>query len=126
MDGSNFCLNKIGMVMLGVRNLARSVEFYRDRLGLKVTSATEGFAFLDSGGATLCLSQPLGRGAERLDGATEVVFSVDGVREAFQALRQKGVEFFQEPRNVTGTMWAANFRDPDGHGLSIFGPERKA
>jgi hypothetical protein len=25
---------------------------------------------------------------------------------------------------VSGPMWAANFRDPDGHGLSIFGPER--
>jgi len=24
---------------------------------------------------------------------------------------------------VTGTTWAANFRDPDGHVLSISGPE---
>jgi predicted lactoylglutathione lyase len=27
--------------------------------------------------------------------------------------------------NVTGTLWAANFDDPDGHHLSIFGPEHK-
>ena len=34
-----------------------------------------------------------------------------------------GVEFLREPSNVTGDSWAANFRDPDGHLLSIFGPE---
>jgi len=36
------------------------------------------------------------------------------------------VTFMNEPRPVTGDRWAANFRDPDGHLLSIFGPERRA
>jgi len=53
------------------------------------------------------------------------VFSVEGVREAYDALRSRGVRFIAEPRNVTGPMWSANFSDPDGHGLSLFGPERK-
>lgn len=38
----------------------------------------------------------------------------------------RGVVFLSEPMNVTGDSWAANFRDPDGHLLSVFGPERKA
>jgi hypothetical protein len=45
------------------------------------------------------------------------------VRGAFEALRAKGVQFTIEPRNVTGTLWSANFQDPDGHRLSVFGPE---
>jgi predicted enzyme related to lactoylglutathione lyase len=56
-------------------------------------------------------------------GATEIVFAVDSVRGAYAALQKKGVTFTQEPRNVTGSQWAANFNDPDGHKLSVFGPE---
>jgi catechol 2,3-dioxygenase-like lactoylglutathione lyase family enzyme len=73
---------------------------------------------------TLVLSEGLARAASgSIAGATEVVFPVADVRAAYQALRGKGVEFTIEPRAVSGPMWAANFRDPDRHGLSIFGPE---
>lgn len=125
MAGPHFKLSQIGVVMLGVQDLPRAVAFYRDTLGLTVQQEIPGFAFLDGGGVTLCLSQPLARAAGQLAGATEVVFSVEDVRAAYDALRNRGVQFVQEPRNVTGTMWAANFRDPDGHRLSVFGPERK-
>jgi hypothetical protein len=47
------------------------------------------------------------------------------VQEAYEALSGKGIEFTHEPRNVTGAQWAANFEDPDGHRLSIFGPEHE-
>ncbi len=111
--------------MLGVRDLACAVAFYRDKLGLAVKSEIPGFAFLDGGHVTLCLSQPLARSSDRLAGATEVVFSVDDVTGAYEALRARGVPFTNEPRNVTGSAWAANFEDPDGHKLSIFGPQSK-
>ena len=126
MDESTFKLGQIGVVMLGVGELARSVPFYRDKLGLMVKGQNEGFAFLDGGGVTLCLSEPLGRVRQPIPGATEVVFSVQDVRSAHQVLAARGVPFTQEPRNVTGTLWAANFQDPDGHNLSIFGPEGHA
>jgi catechol 2,3-dioxygenase-like lactoylglutathione lyase family enzyme len=122
----NFKLSKIGVVMLGVAELARSVAFYRDKLGIAVTGQNEGFAFLDGGGVTLCLSEPLGRAVKPMTGATEVVFSVDNVTGAHQALTARGVEFAQAPFQATGAMWAANFRDPDGHILSVFGPEGNA
>jgi len=125
MDKPDFKLSQIGNVMLGVRDLARSVAFYRDTLGLAVRSEIPGFAFLDGGGVTLCLSQPLARASQQVAGATEVVFSVDDVRGAYEALRARGVPFTHEPRNVVGSNWAANFEDPDGHKLSVFGPERK-
>ena len=120
-------LGKIGVVMLGVQDLDRSVAFYRDKLGLKLQTLIPGdFAFFDAGGMMFALSAGLARNSPQLVGATEVVFSVDGVREAHEALRARGVTFFQEPRVVNPPMWAANFSDPDGHRLSIFGPERKA
>jgi catechol 2,3-dioxygenase-like lactoylglutathione lyase family enzyme len=118
-------LGQIGHIMLGVRDLTRAVAFYRDKLGLSVKFESPGFAFLDGGGITLALSEPLGRASQQIVGASEIVFSVDDVRGAYQALGEKGVRFTQEPRNVTGSSWAANFEDPDGHRLSIFGPEGK-
>ena len=116
-------LTQISIVMLGVRDLAASIEFYRDRLGLAVKGQMPGFAFLDAGPVTLCLSEPLARASANLVGATELVFPVERVRDAYQALQVKGVKFLNEPRNVVGANWAANFTDPDGHKLSVFGPE---
>lgn len=118
-------LSKVGLVMLGVADVARGVAFYRDKLGMKVQSENAEFAFLDGGGMTLALSTPLKKHTGLGAGAVEIVFSVEGVREAHDALRARGVEFTREPMNVVGAMWAANFKDPDGHHLSIFGPERK-
>jgi predicted enzyme related to lactoylglutathione lyase len=55
-----------------------------------------------------------------------VVFYVDNVRDARNALMDRGVAFMNEPRQATASEWTAHFRDPDGHLLSIFGPEGKA
>lgn len=117
-----FRLSKIGVVMLGVSDMAASKAFYCDTLGLELSGEQGGFCFLQAGGVTLALSKELG---PPLGGRTgvEVVFSVEHVREAYDALKAKGVEFRVEPRAVAGPMWAADFRDSDGHILSIFGPE---
>ena len=125
MDGQRFNLPPVSMIMLGVRDLEKSVSFYRDRLGIDVRQRIPGFAFLDSGALTIVLSEPLAKNVSPLAGATEVIFSVNDVRASYEALKAQGVEFSQEPRNVSGPMWAANFRDPDGHLLTLFGPERK-
>jgi len=121
-DKPPFKLARVSVIMLGVTELARSVAFYRDTLGLSVTFEIPGFAFLDGGGVSLCLSQPLARASDRLAGATEIVFSVDDVTGAYDALRERGIRSSHEPRNVNGSDWAANFQDPDGHTLSVFGP----
>lgn len=122
-----FTLRGISIVMLGVQDMNRAIAFYRDKLGLGLKFQTPGdnFAFLDAGPVTLALSQPLARNRQPTAGATELVFPVEGVREAYDALQSQGIQFTQGPRNVNGPDWAANFQDPDGHALSIFGPERK-
>jgi predicted enzyme related to lactoylglutathione lyase len=120
-------LAKIGVLMLGVSDLTKSMAFYRDQLGLTLQQEIPNdFAFFIAGSITLALSighaKALG-GAK--PGATEIVFSVDDVTAAYDALRSRGVVFTREPRNVAGTMWAANFTDPDGHQLSVFGPKKQ-
>ncbi len=117
-------LTRINNIMLGATDLARSLAFYHETLGLDVQMEMPGFAFLNGGGVTLALSEAHARLATPLAGAVEVVFGVADVTAAYAALRARGVEFLNAPRNVSGDQWAANFRDPDGHLLSIFGPEK--
>jgi catechol 2,3-dioxygenase-like lactoylglutathione lyase family enzyme len=123
---ADFKLNRISIVMLGVRDVERSTAFYVEKLGLHSTGQVPGFAFLDGGGVTLSLSEPLAGVSQTLVGATEVIFAVDDVRSAHRELQAKGVRFLNEPQCVDGVNWAVDFADPDGHVLSIFGPEGKA
>ena len=125
MSSPAYSLPPCTMILLGARDVQKSISFYRDQLGLKVTQQFEGFAFFNAGNITLVLSEGLAKASENVAGAMEVVFSVDDVRAAHAALQSQGVKFAQDPRQVTGPMWAANFCDPDGHKLSVFGPEGK-
>jgi len=118
-------LSRIATVMLGVRDLKTSLDFYHGKLGLSIKMQEPQIALLDAGPITLGLSPGHVRLAPQVNGATEVVFQVENVRAARQALMDRGIAFMNEPRQVTPTEWAAHFRDPDGHLLSIFGPEGK-
>lgn len=117
---------RVNIVMLGVGSVERSLPFYRDQLGMTVANQFPGFAFVDGGGVTIGLAEPVARASEHVVGATELVLGVDNVRSAYKDLRARGVSFMNEPRCVDGTNWAANFADPDGHRLSIYGPEGQA
>jgi methylmalonyl-CoA/ethylmalonyl-CoA epimerase len=120
---ARFRLTKAAVVILGVTDLNRAVAFYRDRLGLKLERTHEEFAFFDAGGITIALRGGRPKVDEAALTASEISFEVEHVKPAYQALRKLGVAFRREPMIVTGTTWAANFRDPDGHVLSISGPE---
>ena len=118
-----FQLSRISNVMLGVRDLEQALAFYNGKLGLPVTMQLGQLALLNAGPVNLGLSTGHVRMAPHVAGATEVVFHVEHVRAAWEALKSQGVEFLNEPRQATPNDWAAHFRDPDGHLLSIFGPE---
>jgi len=122
MEHTDYKLTQVSVVMLGVHDVARSLAFYRDKLGLQVQREIPGFAFLNAGGVTLCLSEPAAKVRGQVAGAGEIVFSVEDVTAAYQALQAKGVQFTHEPRNITPTTRVANFDDPDGNHLSLYGP----
>jgi catechol 2,3-dioxygenase-like lactoylglutathione lyase family enzyme len=119
-------LSRITAIMLGVRDLARAVAFYKDRLGLRIVMQEPALALMQCGTVLIGLSPGHLHMAPHVTGATEVVFGVDNVRAAQKALVEKGVTFLGEPRAVTPTDWAVHFKDVDGHLLSLFGPEGNA
>lgn len=122
MTSTSAAVTGIGNIMLAVRDLDRSLAFYRDALGLEVRFASDEFAFLQAGGVTLCLRHAPDVGPAGDERRVELVFDVKDIHEAHQLLQARGIAFRIEPRVVTGSMWATDFRDPDGHVLSIFGP----
>ena len=113
---------KLHALMLGVRDVDASVAFYVERLGLKPCGRFEEFAFVDVSGTMIVLSGDLSRARPAAGKEpVEIVLAVDGVRDAYERLRARGVEFLNEPHSIDGTNDVANFEDPDGHLLSLYG-----
>jgi len=115
-------------VILRVSDLDRSTAFYRDRVGLTLQSLNEEFAVFDAGGIILMLEhlpKPPSSPSGGLAAFTEIVLESGNVLATHAAMQARGVQFKQEPRAVTSddtrVMYAADFRDPDGHVLSIAG-----
>jgi catechol 2,3-dioxygenase-like lactoylglutathione lyase family enzyme len=115
-------VSTIGQIHVSVSDIDRSVAFYRDVLGARFLFQVPGqpMAFFDLGGVRLYLGKP-----ESPDFRSSPIlyFTVDDVDEAHRALRQRGVEFLDEPHVVNRTesseLWMAFFRDPDGTHLAL-------
>jgi lactoylglutathione lyase len=113
--------------MIVVSDMARSVGFYRDRLGLSLRFESPFWSEFDCGQVTLALH---GGGASsgrtptgRADTAGDVHLSWQ-VRDAdatHAALLEKGVAFVRPPEEMPEEgIKLASFLDPDGTQLSLW------
>lgn len=122
---------KISDYCLIVESVEKSVNFYKDVVGLPMRFRNENFADFDLGkGARLALweykhvSQVIGKdnagpkgnktmGAIRLDSEVEV----DNLSKE---LEEKGVTFLTEPKLWVWGAYASYFTDPDGNLWEIY------
>src|SRR5438093_5776911 len=115
ITGSFAGLSAIGQIAVGVKSLDRAVEFYRDRLGVRLLfQAPPGLAFFDAGGVRLMLSVPEpGAGA----GSSVLYFKVDQIDGVQQTLASLGVEFTGPPHLIARMpdheLWMTFFRDSE-------------
>jgi predicted enzyme related to lactoylglutathione lyase len=116
-------MSKITLITLGVSDLGRSVEFYRDKAGFVLQGQMQTVAFFFAGPIILMLNANLRRPNAPLTGAMELVLAAESVTATHRELVERGCTFINEPRPVTGESWAATFTDPDGHWLTLFGPQ---
>ena len=112
---------RLHSVMLGVSDVDASVRFYTELLGFTLCGRFEEFAFVDVHGTMLTLSGDLAKARPPAPAPVELVLAVNGVRDAYAKLRARGVSFLNEPHLIDGTNEVANFQDPDGHHLSLYG-----
>lgn len=123
-------LSTLSYVILYVKDTKKSVPFYRDTLGVKVKVDDNGWVELDTGAVTLALHAAEDYKPSMSETQPVVVFPVENIQQAYEALKAKGVKFEKEPQivcehdgNQVGK--SADFRDPDGNRLSIYGIEKK-
>jgi catechol 2,3-dioxygenase-like lactoylglutathione lyase family enzyme len=114
-------ISGVGFTLL-VTDLERSLEFYRDRLGFDEVDRGSGNAVLASGATRLVLREVTGA-APMNRRLVHVNLEVDDIQGAYERLRDSGVRFTYAPRVVNRgsklDVWAAAFRDPDGHGVAL-------
>ena len=110
-------IGKLGLVMLVVADMERSVAFYRDVLGLSVEYESPDWSQLASpDGASIGLHEGSDVGAS--DGCT-MTFYVQSAEDALERLRSGGAEVVAEP-NSAGYGVIALARDPDGHAIQVW------
>ncbi|MEO6340502.1 MAG: VOC family protein [Caulobacteraceae bacterium] len=112
--------SRIGYVNVGVRDLARSISFYRDVLGFPLTYSAPEFhyAAFDVGGLRFAIA------ASEIDGFTGrppgerhtgIGLMVADVDAAHAELAGKGVEFTMPPAKQPWGGYMGIFSDPDGN-----------
>ena len=115
----------IDHVALTVRDVVRSIAWYRDTLGLERRHEVWGDhpAMMFAGNTALALFPATGRVAEAPDSrATAIMrhlaFRVDRLNfeRAQERLRGLGVEFSFEDHSISHSIY---FRDPDGYELEL-------
>jgi catechol 2,3-dioxygenase-like lactoylglutathione lyase family enzyme len=121
-------LGRLRQIGLPSGNLSKSVQFYRDTLGLEFIAQFDspGLAFFRLGETRLLLEQSSNARA------TEAVmyFDVADIHTAYLTLKERGVEFDSVPHLIYqdgggkfgspgGEEWMAFFKDPDGNVLAL-------
>lgn len=113
-------LGPVGQISRTVGDIAASVAWYRDVLGLRHLYTFGDLAFFDCSGLRLFLSQrPDPSPAESV-----IYFQVPDIAAAYDELLGRGVAFSGAPHRIhphaDGTEeWMAFFTDPEGRPLAI-------
>jgi catechol 2,3-dioxygenase-like lactoylglutathione lyase family enzyme len=119
-------------VAITVRDIERSVAFYRDLLGFDVlgqlflNEGTFKIVYLRSGGACVELFEFRGQAAETAVGVPDTVggfkhlaLQTDDVDGLAASLKAAGTVFTLDPLDAAGGVRLAFFRDPDGNLLEL-------
>jgi len=114
---------RVDYVMVTVSDMARSVQFYRDTLGIPLRFESPYWTEFDTGDTVLALhggGKPTTQSSESLAGTASIGFYVENLIQRYDELREKGVRFSLPPtdRDDEGIKLAVCL-DPDGLPISI-------
>jgi lactoylglutathione lyase len=112
-------LERIDHVYYWVSDMGRSVEFYRDVLGLRlVRQDGPSWAEFDAGAVRLALHGAIDGHPVEPGGAT-AVFEVPDLDAARALLEERGAELLEEVGEVEGFARFATVVDPDGNRIQL-------
>lgn len=117
---------QIDIITLGVSDVERSVEFYRDGLGFPIETEAENYARFATGGTQLALFPwellahdasvpPDGHGFSGITLA-QIVQSADDIQEALDEAEAAGGQITKPPQEADEfDGFSGYFADPDGY-----------
>jgi lactoylglutathione lyase len=114
-------MDKLDYVILYVRDLDRSIAFYRDVVGLSFKFTESGYAEFNTEGVKFALFERaklpslIGRPATDGGPSGEIAFVVDDVDAEATRVRAAGVEILSGPVDRPWGHRTFHFLDPDGN-----------
>src|SRR5271169_278203 len=111
-------VGKLSTITLIVKDMERSVAFYRDVLGLKVQLHTPYWSSMDAGNIIVGLHPESQHSKVAPGGGCTFGFDVVDIQKTTEDLKAKGAKFLMEPKREDFG-WLAVFADPDGYSVVL-------
>jgi len=117
-------IKKVGNVILAVKDLNKSVEFYNKILGMPIKRQRDNWVDLGQSGALLSL-HPASAELLTPNDMIMIGFVVGDVSSAIDELKSKNVKIHRDIQNKTSGKNAI-ILDPDDYMISLFEPDFSA
>ncbi|MGI9566675.1 MAG: VOC family protein [Nitrosopumilus sp.] len=118
-------VKRVGNLIIAVKNLEKSVEFYNKILGMPIKSQRKTWVDLGVASGALLSLHPAADDTKHVGGSIEngitIGFLVGDVEDSLEELRSKGVRVHRETIEKDAGKNAA-ILDPDGYLISLFEP----
>ena len=119
-------IKRVGNVILAVKDLGKSVEFYNKILGMPIKRERDNWIDLGQTGALLSLHPTSDTdGDSSIDNRILIGFVVGDVSSAIDELKLKNVKIHREIQDKSSGKNAI-ILDPDGYMISLFEPNFSA
>lgn len=105
--------------MYYVDDMAKAVSFYKEALGVSPTMESPEWTEFNFGGHALCLHLKRA-GDPNTEKNGILIIKAKGLKNLYASMKQKGVEFTHEPREVHPGAIATDFSDPSGNLVSLY------
>jgi len=115
-------MKKLNYAIVFVSDMTRSIQFYRDVLGLPLKFESPHWTEFANEGSTLALHPA---SAENPAGTCQLGFPVEGLDAVHQRLAAQGVKVVMAPRTEQYGIRQAVYADPDGLRFTLAEPTKK-
>ena len=116
---------KLYAICLLVEDYEKSLDFYKNTLGLKINSQDKNYTDFKLGESLFAIFQKdtatamFSKSHMKSGGGAIIAFPVENVEETCKELEQKGVDIFGGPKTMSWGQTVAYFKDPDNNILEV-------
>lgn len=124
-DGMSYFVNTIRVF---THDVPRAVDFYMDKVGLRMVRMEPGFAVFDVGGINWIVEsveEDDEQGAALIGRFLSVSLSSYDILATFDILSDRGVQFLGPPVRQDWGGYLAHFLDPDANIISLVGDRNR-